>query len=105
MFLPRQKQNLQVSFFFCHSILHHQSVDGKFSPPTSPFNPSKISPLSVTHCYQVPFTAQTLPALANKIVTQEAPPVPSTYSVEARELLSRLLKKDPSDRPRIDQVF
>lgn len=48
--------------------------------------------------------ARNLPALATKIVTQRAPPIPSGYSQAAKELLELMLKKDPAERPSVGQV-
>ena len=54
-----------------------------------------------------PFEADTLPALALKIVRVSYPPVPTSggYSREVSELLSSMLRKDPKKRPSAAHVL
>jgi NIMA (never in mitosis gene a)-related kinase len=53
---------------------------------------------------ECPFQASNLPALAMKICTAEPRPVPSVYSPEVRQLLSKLLAKCPLDRPDSEEI-
>jgi serine/threonine protein kinase len=53
---------------------------------------------------EVPFSANSIAALAIKIVIGEPKPVPAIYGGETRTLLKRLLSKRADDRPTIDEI-
>ncbi|CAM9591956.1 unnamed protein product, partial [Phaeothamnion confervicola] len=54
---------------------------------------------------RVPFTASNLPALAAKIVSQEPPDLPADYGTDCRALVALLLRKDPAQRPSVNQIL
>lgn len=51
------------------------------------------------------FDATNLLGLVFKIVQDKAPPIPDRYSPELRDLVSRMLCKDPDERIDIEQIF
>mmetsp|Transcript_84999 Transcript_84999/g.245469 ORF Transcript_84999/g.245469 Transcript_84999/m.245469 type:complete len:440 (+) Transcript_84999:191-1510(+) len=53
---------------------------------------------------EVPFSAPTVHALANRIINTEPHPVPASYSIEARGLVGQMLNKRPEERPTIKQI-
>ncbi|XP_077499008.1 nimA-like kinase isoform X2 [Amblyomma americanum] len=52
-----------------------------------------------------PFEGNHVPNLVIKIIRGEYAPVPTHYSVELRRLLERLLQKEPSMRPSVNQIL
>ncbi|KAG5181394.1 kinase-like domain-containing protein, partial [Tribonema minus] len=54
---------------------------------------------------RVPFQAGNLPALANKIVSEDPPPIPDCYSADGCALVAQLLAKAPRQRPSVGQVL
>lgn len=54
---------------------------------------------------KVPFTADSLPELAERIQSGEYSPIPKHYSEECRALLRNLLNVDPSKRPSVDDIL
>ncbi|CAM9397888.1 unnamed protein product, partial [Choristocarpus tenellus] len=56
---------------------------------------------------KVPFQARNLAALVGKITTQEPPPIEGcrkSYSEEVLALMSSILRKEPSERPTVNEV-
>jgi len=51
-----------------------------------------------------PFQADSLPALAMRIVRVDFPPPPDAFSTEVRELLGAMLQRDPMARPSCHQI-
>ena len=51
-----------------------------------------------------PFEADSLPALAMRIVRVEYSPAPESYSAELRSLLGAMLQRDPAARPSCAQI-
>lgn len=56
-------------------------------------------------CLKPPFDASSLHFLALKIVKGKYPPAPRTYQQPLRNLIDKLLKVDPDQRPNIHQVL
>lgn len=54
---------------------------------------------------RVPFEAQDLPALVNKIVSGQQPRIPSTYSRELGDIVSEMLSRQASHRPSAEKVL
>lgn len=54
---------------------------------------------------KVPFEAQDLPQLVDKIVRSPVPRIPSTYSRELAEIVCELLSRRASDRPSAEKVL
>ncbi|GBG72721.1 hypothetical protein CBR_g12290 [Chara braunii] len=52
-----------------------------------------------------PFEAMNQIALAKKIVGEQTPPLPEKYSAELQFLVHKMLEKDMSKRPSIDQIL
>ncbi len=52
-----------------------------------------------------PFLATNLPALGLKIIKGTYPPIPSQYSRELRQLVTRLLSLNPIKRPTVNQIL
>lgn len=51
------------------------------------------------------FDAESMKGLVMKILRGNYPPISKTYSKEMSELISRLLRRNPQERPSIDQVL
>lgn len=56
-------------------------------------------------CLKHPFTAQSMPELLRKIVHGGYLPPPRTFSKDLRGLLDNLLKKDPRQRPSVNEIL
>jgi len=54
---------------------------------------------------RVPFEAQDLPALVNKIVGGQVPRIPSTYSRELGDIVTEMLSRQASHRPSAEKVL
>lgn len=54
---------------------------------------------------QHPFNADCLAVLAGKILQDEVPPLDAMYSAELTELIRRMLKKEPQERPTFREVL
>jgi serine/threonine protein kinase len=52
-----------------------------------------------------PFDANSLPALALKILKGEYAPAPKQYSKGLRQLISEMMQLDPAKRPTISEVL
>ena len=52
-----------------------------------------------------PFEANSIPAIQNKILTTQPPPIPDNYGKNMNNLLKSLLEKDPKKRPKIVTVL
>ena len=52
-----------------------------------------------------PFQADNLLGLVFKIVQDEPEPIPDTYSAELRELISKLMTKNPAGRPSTAEIL
>lgn len=53
---------------------------------------------------EVPFSANSIAALAIRICTAEAKPVPALYGYETRSLLAKMLSKSAELRPSLDEI-
>lgn len=51
------------------------------------------------------FEANNMKALVGKILRGTYPPISATYSAELRDLVAKMLQKDPKDRPSINSVL
>jgi NIMA (never in mitosis gene a)-related kinase len=54
--------------------------------------------------FKHPFQDKSILGFVIRILKQKPEPVPSTYSQKLRDLIDRLLAKDPARRPTIDQI-
>eukprot|EP00002_Diphylleia_rotans_P004997 TRINITY_DN1394_c0_g1_i3.p1 TRINITY_DN1394_c0_g1~~TRINITY_DN1394_c0_g1_i3.p1 ORF type:complete len:469 (-),score=113.49 TRINITY_DN1394_c0_g1_i3:305-1711(-) len=51
------------------------------------------------------FGADSLMGLVYKIVKEQYPPIPTTYSQQLRDLIGSMMAKNPRDRPSTEQIF
>lgn len=52
-----------------------------------------------------PFQADNLLGLVFKIVSDKQPPIPDQYSPELRDLVDKMLSKDPAERPSTSEIL
>jgi serine/threonine protein kinase len=55
--------------------------------------------------FELPFADETMPGLFDKIVNQQPPPILGDYDEDCKNVIIKMLSKDPNNRPSVLELF